>query len=129
LLRVSFFVARTVSENLWSPERNFAAAGDVGVMRMCFYVAVKKGSLPGSRHRRTTMKRLISSLELYKESEQELAALFSRVTARLTQTGRDTPERRNALASLETISHARAKLRKGKVVLANFSPELPPLLR
>ena len=75
------------------------------------------------------MRRLISSLELHKESDQELAALFSRVTARLTQTGRDTLERRNALALLETISHARAELRKGKVVLANFSPELPPLLR
>jgi hypothetical protein len=55
------------------------------------------------------MKRLISSLELHKHSDQELADLFSRVSARLTQSGRDTPGRRNALASLETISHARAE--------------------
>jgi hypothetical protein len=53
--------------------------------------------------------RLISSLELHNHSTHELAALFCRVSARLTQTGRDTPERRNALASLENISHARAK--------------------
>jgi hypothetical protein len=53
--------------------------------------------------------RLISSLELQQRDETELAALFSRVSARLTQTRRDTPERRNALASLENISHARAE--------------------
>ena len=55
------------------------------------------------------MKRLILSLELHRHSDQELAALFSRVSARLTQTGQDTPGRRNALASLETISHARVE--------------------
>ena len=53
--------------------------------------------------------RLISSMELQKHDDTELAALFSRVSAGLTQTGRDTPGRRNALASLENISHARAK--------------------
>ncbi len=34
--------------------------------------------------------RLISSLELQQRDDTELAALFSRVSARLTQTGRDT---------------------------------------
>jgi hypothetical protein len=62
----------------------------------------------GREHWRKTM-RLISSLELHKHSDHELAGLFSRVSARLTQTGRDTPGRRNALASLENISHARAE--------------------
>jgi hypothetical protein len=53
--------------------------------------------------------RLISSLELHKHSDHELAALFSLVSARLTRSGRDTPGRRNALASLENISHPRSR--------------------
>ena len=72
-------------------------------------MAIRKGSLPARDTGGKTMKRLISSLELDNHSAHELAGLFSRVSARLTQTGRDTPGRRNALASLENISHARAK--------------------
>jgi hypothetical protein len=53
--------------------------------------------------------KLISNMELHTRSDDELTALFSSVSARLTQTVRDTPERRNALASLDNIDHARAK--------------------
>ncbi len=52
--------------------------------------------------------RLISELELHQRSEGELAALFALVSKGLVRTERDTPERRNALASLENISRARA---------------------
>jgi hypothetical protein len=52
--------------------------------------------------------RLISTSELYRKSENELSALFHAVSARLVRTDRETPERRNALASLENISRARA---------------------
>ena len=48
--------------------------------------------------------RLITSVDLSKKSELELRGLFSMVSKALVQTERDTPERRNALASLENIS-------------------------
>ena len=52
--------------------------------------------------------RLISAIELYSRSENELSALFQSVTKGLVRTEWGTPERRNALASLENISRARA---------------------
>jgi len=52
--------------------------------------------------------KLISSHELQERSESELSALFCTVSKSLVRTKRGTPERRNALASLENISRARA---------------------
>lgn len=52
--------------------------------------------------------KLISSCELQKQSEGELSALFCAVSKGLVRTKRGSPERRNALASLENISRARA---------------------
>ena len=52
--------------------------------------------------------KLISNHELQKQSESELSALFCTVSKGLIRTKRGSPERRNALASLENISRARA---------------------
>ena len=52
--------------------------------------------------------RLISNLELQQRSESELSALFRAVSEELVRTSRGSPERRNALGSLENISLARA---------------------
>ncbi len=52
--------------------------------------------------------RLISTLELHQHSESELSELFRTVSKHLIRTDRGSPERRNALASLENISLARA---------------------
>jgi hypothetical protein len=61
----------------------------------------------GLEQEEKTMK-LISNYELQKWSESELSALFCAVSKGLVRTKRGSPERRNALASLENISHARA---------------------
>ena len=53
--------------------------------------------------------RLISNLELQQRSESELSALFCTVSKGLVRTERESPERRNSLASLENISRARAE--------------------
>ena len=53
--------------------------------------------------------RLILNYELHKRNEKELSALFGYVSKGLAMTGRNTPERRNALASLENISRVRAQ--------------------
>lgn len=52
--------------------------------------------------------KLISSHELQQRSESELAALFCMVSKGLIRTEKGSPERRNALASLENISRARS---------------------
>jgi hypothetical protein len=52
--------------------------------------------------------KLISSHELQQRTESELSALFRTVSEGLVRTSRGSPERRNALASLENISRARA---------------------
>ena len=52
--------------------------------------------------------RLISNFELHRRNEKELSALFCQVSKGLVRTKRGTPERRNALASLENIARARA---------------------
>jgi len=52
--------------------------------------------------------KLISNYELQKRSDSELSALFRTVSQGLVRTMRESPERRNALASLENISRARA---------------------
>jgi hypothetical protein len=57
--------------------------------------------------------KLISSYELNKWSDSELAALFHMVWIGLARTTRGSPERRNALASLENISRARTHRQYG----------------
>jgi hypothetical protein len=52
--------------------------------------------------------KLITNHELQALTERELSALFSTVSQGLIHTRRESPERRNALASLENISLARA---------------------
>ena len=52
--------------------------------------------------------KLITNHELHKRSESELSALFCMVSKGLVRTKRGSPERRNALASLENIIRARA---------------------
>ena len=51
--------------------------------------------------------RVISMTELNNRDENELSALFGAVSRGLVKTERGSPERRNALASLENISRAR----------------------
>ena len=53
--------------------------------------------------------RLISAFELHRRSANELSVLFRRVSKGLALTQRESPERRNALATLENISRARAR--------------------
>jgi hypothetical protein len=52
--------------------------------------------------------KLITNHELQKLTERELTALFCAVSQGLVRTRRQSPERRNSLASLENISLARA---------------------
>lgn len=52
--------------------------------------------------------KLISTHELHERSESELSALFCLVSKGLIRTQKGSPERRNALASLENISRARS---------------------
>ena len=52
--------------------------------------------------------KLICNHELQKHTASELSALFCAVSKGLVRTKRGSPERRNALASLENISRARA---------------------
>jgi hypothetical protein len=68
---------------------------------------IKGSDRRGLEQTEETMK-LISNYELQKQSDSELAALFTAVSQGLVQTGRGSHERRNALASLENISRARA---------------------
>ncbi len=57
--------------------------------------------------------RLITNSELSRRTEGELAELFCRVSKALAQTRRGSPERRDALASLENINRERAKRHGG----------------
>lgn len=52
--------------------------------------------------------RLITTIELSRRSEPELASLFALVSRGLVRTKRETAERRSALATLENISRERA---------------------
>lgn len=52
--------------------------------------------------------KLITNHELQKQSESQLSALFCTVSKDLVRTKQASPERRNALVSLENISRARA---------------------
>lgn len=55
--------------------------------------------------------KLMSAHELERRSEQELCALFRQVSQNLVRTKRCSPDRRNALGTLENIARARlAKL-------------------
>jgi hypothetical protein len=67
-----------------------------------------KGLNAGASTEEETMP-LITNHELLQRSESELSALFRAVSEGLVRTERGSPERRNALGSLENISRARAK--------------------
>ena len=54
--------------------------------------------------------RLITSQELSERADEELQVLFNKVSKALALTEAETPERRNALATLENIACARANL-------------------
>jgi hypothetical protein len=66
-----------------------------------------KGPWRASQQKEENMNRLILSHELHTRNERELSALFSKVSQGLVLTKAGTPERRNALASLENIARAR----------------------
>ena len=51
--------------------------------------------------------RLMTRSELAGRNERELSELFRAVSKNLARAGRETPERRNGLASLENITRAR----------------------
>ena len=57
------------------------------------------------------MKKIITTLELQKHSDSELSILFREVSQDLAQSEPDSPERRNALASMENINRAMHKRR------------------
>ena len=65
-----------------------------------------KSPMAGFQQQEETMK-LVTTYELQKRSDSELSALFRAVSQGLVRTERGSPERRNALASLENISRAR----------------------
>ncbi len=52
--------------------------------------------------------RLITSQELSERTDEELQVLFNTVSKALTLAEAQSPERRNALATLENIERARA---------------------
>ena len=52
--------------------------------------------------------RLITRFELANRSDKELSALFRRVSEVLPHTANESPERRNALATLENIRREQA---------------------
>ncbi|QYZ64699.1 MAG: hypothetical protein OI74_12485 [Gammaproteobacteria bacterium (ex Lamellibrachia satsuma)] len=54
------------------------------------------------------MRKVITPSELHTKNENELSALFRKVSQDLTGTKAGSAERRNALASLENIQRARA---------------------
>ena len=53
--------------------------------------------------------KLITAHELNRRSANELSALFGEISRGLVLTQRGTPERRNALATLENIERARTQ--------------------
>ncbi len=57
--------------------------------------------------------KLISTHELEKRTDSELSGLFCAVSKGLVRTKQGSPERRNALASLENISRARVARMQG----------------
>lgn len=54
--------------------------------------------------------RLMTRSQLTGRNEKELSEMFRCVSENLARTRRDTPERRDALASLENITRARLDL-------------------
>jgi len=51
--------------------------------------------------------KLVSAFELHRRSANELSELFGQVSRGLARTQSGSPERRNALATLENIARAR----------------------
>jgi hypothetical protein len=79
-----------------------------GLFRPCGVLRKKGPAARVFKHRRKNM-RLMVNYELLKRNEKELSALFGQISKGLAMTGSGTPERRNALASLENISQVRAQ--------------------
>ncbi len=52
------------------------------------------------------MCRIITTSELHNKTDIELSALFQKVSQQVAKSEPGSPERRNALASLENISRA-----------------------
>ncbi len=69
---------------------------------------VKKPRRSGLQTTEEVEMRLITAIELQSRDERSLSDLFGKVSQRLAATRTGTPERRNALATLENISRARA---------------------
>jgi hypothetical protein len=67
-----------------------------------------KGSDERGLNQKEENMKLISNHELDQRSESELSELFRAVSEELVRSRRGSPERRNALASLENISLERA---------------------
>ena len=53
--------------------------------------------------------KLIPAYQLHRRSANELSALFGEISRGLVRTERGSPERRNALATLENIERARRR--------------------
>ena len=51
--------------------------------------------------------KLVSAIELHRRSANELSELFGQVSRGLARTQHGSPERRNALATLENIARER----------------------
>jgi len=64
--------------------------------------------MDAARSQKEEKMKLITTGKLLGKSEAELTALFTDISRALARTEAATPERRNALASLETISRMRA---------------------
>jgi hypothetical protein len=79
-------------------------------VRLCSWLAafLMKSPMAGPQQQEEKTMKLVTNHELQKRSDSELSALFCTVSQGLVRTKRGSPERRNALASLENISRARA---------------------
>jgi hypothetical protein len=79
-------------------------------VRLCSWLAafLMKSPMAGPQQQEEKTMKLVTNHELQKRSDSELSALFCTVSQGLVRTKRESPERRNALASLENISRARA---------------------
>ncbi len=70
--------------------------------------------------------KLVSAFELHRRSANELSELFGQVSRGLARTQSGTPERRNALATLENIARARRQKlmeMRGRSMTGLLAPE------
>ncbi len=76
--------------------------------RCLLSVAGRKAALVEVWEKRKKKMKVITNFELANRTDNELAALFAMASKALVMTDRETPERRNIIASLENINRARA---------------------